>query len=88
MAWRGLQSRHLNAGDYDPERQTLAIQFVNGAVYTYSRVPQTVADTLFQTGSPGSYFHDKIRGSYPETKLAWGQTKSGRRSTNTFRRRG
>ena len=88
MAWRGLQSRHLNAGDYDPERQTLAIQFVNGAVYTYSRVPQTVADTLFQTGSPGSYFHDKIRSSYPETKMVSGQTKSGRRSTNSFRRRG
>ena len=88
MAWRGLQSRHLNAGDYDPERQTLAIQFVNGAVYTYSRVPQTVADTLFQTGSPGSYFHDKIRGNYPETKMVSGTTKSGRRSTNTFRRRG
>jgi hypothetical protein len=88
MAWRGLQSRHLNAGDYDPEAQTLAIQFVNGAVYAYSRVPQTVADTLFQTGSPGSYFHDKIRGSYPETKMVSGTTKSGRRSTNTFRRRG
>ena len=88
MAWRGLQSRHLNGADYDPEAQTLAIQFVNGAVYTYNRVPQTVADTLFQTGSPGSYFHDKIRGNYPEMKVVSGTTKSGRRSTNSFRRRG
>jgi hypothetical protein len=87
MAWRGLQSRHLNAGDYNPEQQTLAIQFVNGAVYNYMRVPQTVADTLFQTGSPGSYFHDKIRGNYPETKMVSGQTKSGRRSTRRFLRR-
>lgn len=86
MAWRGLQSRHLNGADYDSEAQTLAIQFVNGAVYTYSRVPQTVADTLFQTGSPGSYFHDKIRGNYPETKMVSGQTKSGRRSTRRFLR--
>jgi hypothetical protein len=88
MAWRGLQSRHLNAGDYDPEQQTLSIQFVNGAVYQYRNVSQTVADTLFQTGSPGSYFHDKIRGNYPESKVLDGQTKKGRRSSNSFRRRG
>jgi hypothetical protein len=88
MPWRALQSRHLNGFDYDPESRTLAIRFVNGAVYHYRGVPQTVADTLTQTGSPGTYFHEKIRGNYFEVKVADGQTKSGRRSTNRFRRRG
>jgi KTSC domain len=80
MAWRALQSKHLNGAAYDPDRQSLTIQFVNGAVYNYGSVPPTVADTLFQAGSPGSYFHDKIKGRYPETKLADGATKKGRRS--------
>jgi hypothetical protein len=81
MAWRALQSHHLNGGDYDPATGMLSIQFTNGAVYNYAGVPQTTADTFFQTGSPGSYFHDKIKGKFPEAKVADGTTKSGRRST-------
>ena len=88
MAWRALQSRHLDGSDYDPDTQQLRIRFVNGAIYQYSGVPPTVADTLYQSGSPGTYFHDKIRQRYAERKLVDGVTKTGRSSTNKFRRRG
>lgn len=84
MAWRAFQSRHLNGGDYDPNTQTLTIQFVNGAIHTYHGVGPTEADTLFQTSSPGTYFHAKIRGKYRERKIAEGTTKSGRRSRKQF----
>ena len=80
MSWRALQSTHLAGADYDEETAQLTIQFVNGAVYRYSNVPQTSADVLFQSSSPGSYFHDKIRGNYGEMKILDGMTKSGRRS--------
>lgn len=80
MAWRALQSGHLNGGEYDSETSVLTIQFVNGAAYQYSNVPQTVADTLFQMSSPGTYFHDRIRGKYPERKIQDGLTPRGRRS--------
>lgn len=83
MAWRVLQSGHLNGADYDPDAQILWIQFTNGAVYRYHGVPPSVADTLFQSGSPGSYFHSKIRGNYSEVKAVDGTTKSGRRSQRT-----
>jgi hypothetical protein len=84
MAWRVFQSHHLNGGDYDPQTKTLTIQFVNGAVHNYHGVPQTIADTLFQSSSPGSYFHAKIRGKYSERQMAQGVTKSGRRSQRRF----
>jgi KTSC domain len=84
MAWRGLQSSHMNGSDYDAETQRLTIQFVNGAIYRYHGVPQTTVDTLHQSSSPGTYFHDKIKGNYPEQKLADGMTKSGRRSTRRY----
>jgi len=90
MPWRALQSRHLLRADYDPplpENDTsgvLTIQFVNGALHRYYGVPQTVADTLFQVGSPGTYFHDKIRGQYPEQKISSGVTRSGRTSRRRY----
>lgn len=80
MAWHIFQSRHLYGGDYDSATQTLVIQFVNGAIYRYSGVPETAADALFQSGSSRDYFNDKIKGRYPYAKLVDGMTKSGRRS--------
>ena len=84
MEWKQLQSRHLNGARYDPLSQTLHIQFVNGAIHAYQGVPQTIADSLFQISSPGSYFHAKIRDRYPEVKVAAGATKSGRKSRRRF----
>jgi len=80
MAWHTFQSRHLYGGEYDAETQSLTIQFVNGAIYRYSGVPQDAADSLFQSGSSRDYFNDKIKGRYQYTKLADGVTRSGRRS--------
>jgi lysyl-tRNA synthetase class 2 len=82
--WHAFQSRHLNGGSYDAESRMLTIQFTNGAVYQYANVPQTVADSLFQTGSSQDYFNDKIRSVYPFTKIADGQTRSGRRSARRY----
>ena len=84
MAWRALQSGHMNGADYDPDMKMLLIQFTNGAVYQYGGVSPDVADTLFQVSSPGQYFHDKIKGIYPERKILDGQTKSGRRSQRRY----
>jgi KTSC domain len=83
MSWQAFQSRHLSGGDYDPATESLTIQFVNGAIYRYRGVPQTAADSLFQTGSSRDYFNDKIKDRYPHEKLLDGVTKSGRRSARS-----
>jgi hypothetical protein len=84
MAWRALQSKHWMGADYNAEMQTLTMSAINGAVYLVRGVPQTVADTLFQSSSPGSYYHDKIKGTYTVTRIADGTTKSGRASKKNF----
>jgi len=85
MAWRALQSNHMLGAEYDEELGILSIRFVNGALYRYAQVPATVADSLFQVPSPGTYFHDKIKGVYPESKVVDGVTKRGRRSVRRFK---
>jgi hypothetical protein len=82
--WKAFQSSHLNAGRYDADTRTLQVQFVNGAVYNYSSVPETVADSLFQTGSSQDFFNTKVKGVYGYMKVSGGYTKSGRRSTRRF----
>lgn len=63
------QSSHLQSYDYDPETQTLTVEFVNGAIYQYANVPQTEYWNLRQNGGSGGYFHTKIRNSYPFQKI-------------------
>jgi hypothetical protein len=75
--WKAFQSSHLNAGRYDPDEQILQIQFVNGAMYAYFGVKQTVVDTLQQSSSPSDYFAYKIKTSYPYQKLMDAQTRKG-----------
>ena len=64
-----LQSRHLQWFEYDPLKQTLQIQFVNGDVHQYEGVPESIAHNLKRSNSPGSYFHSSIRGQYKNQLL-------------------
>ena len=84
--WRAFQSTHLNGGEYNSDTRVLTIQFVNGSVYQYRGVEPTTADTLFQSSSPGSYFHDRIRNNanYSGVQVAQGTTKTGRKSQRRF----
>jgi hypothetical protein len=63
------QSSHLQEHHYDPNTETLTIQFQNGAIYQYAGVPKTIYDTFHQNGGAGTYFWTKIRGRYATTKI-------------------
>jgi lysyl-tRNA synthetase class 2 len=75
---RIAQSSHVQAHEYDPESQTLLVQFTNGAMYRYAGVDQTTYDSFSQSSSPGSYLHAKIKGSYPSEMVSAGQKRSRR----------
>ena len=53
---------------YDPEIQTLEIEFKNGSVYQYSGVPSDEFDSFMSADSRGTYFHARIK-HYPCIKL-------------------
>jgi hypothetical protein len=57
-------SSSIAAAGYDPETQTLDIEFTSGQSYTYPGVPQDVYDGLMSADSPGKFFHSNIKGIY------------------------
>ena len=63
------QSSHLQQYDYDPDSQTLTVQFQDGTVYNYANVPQTEFWNLQKAGGSGVYFVNKIRNRFPTTKV-------------------
>lgn len=63
-----VNSSDLRSVGYDPNSQTLEIQFHNG-LYTYSNVPESVYNSLMSAGSHGKYFHQYIKGNYPYRKI-------------------
>lgn len=63
------QSSHLQSYSYDQDTQTLTVEFVNGSVYQYTRVPPTEYWNLAQNGGGGSYFWSKIRNNYSFQKI-------------------
>lgn len=53
---------------YDDDAEVLEIQFVSGAVYRYSGVPQDVHEDFRQAPSKGAFFNRHIKDAY-----AWEQ---------------
>ena|ERR1700752_4091485 len=64
------QTEMVNAGffqqvDYYPGQRLLTIHFSDGSVYAYQEVPKRVFDQLVKSPTPGGYFNDAIRDTYP-----------------------
>ena len=64
MTSRPLRSTAIAAAGYDPDTQTLEIEFANGRAYTYEDVPPEVYEGLVNSNSPGRYFLDRIKDVY------------------------
>lgn len=62
MAKKLVASSNIAAVGYDPEKQILEVEFVNGGVYQYFNVPREIYDNLLSSGSVGKYFQDNIKG--------------------------
>jgi len=67
-----VTSTSLRSCGYDPETDTLEVEFVNGHVYEYRGVPQAAYDGLAQAPSKGSYFNRYIKDRYPFDRVSEG----------------
>jgi hypothetical protein len=56
-----LRSSNLSTATYDPDSQTLTIEFNDGSSYDYFNVPQSLYRGLTLAVSAGKYFHAHIR---------------------------
>ena len=70
MQRQTIDSTTIQSVGYDPETETLEIEFQNGRLYRYTGVPEAVYTGLMNAESPGKYFNGEIRDVYPATKVA------------------
>jgi len=64
MKRTSVYSSNLVSVGYDLSSQILEIQFPDGSVYQYNRVPQEIYINLMNADSHGQYFYAMIRNSY------------------------
>ncbi|ACK68813.1 lysyl-tRNA synthetase [Gloeothece citriformis PCC 7424] len=58
------QSAALKGFDYDPDKQILRIEFINGSVYKYLDVPKSIYQELEKAPSKGQFFNAQIRDKF------------------------
>lgn len=61
MERTSVSSSNLRSVGYDPDEETLEIEFHNGGVYQYFNVPHHRYDGLMSASSKGSYFDAYIK---------------------------
>lgn len=64
-----VTSTNLRSVGYAPDSQSLEIEFHNGSLYLYSRVPERVYTELLMAPSKGKYHHRHIRDRYTFQRL-------------------
>lgn len=64
-----VASRTVAAIGYDPESQTLEVEFTSGRVYQYKDVPPEVARAFLCASSKGRYFNGNIKNFYATIEI-------------------
>ena len=70
MHRQSVSSSNLHSVGYDADAQTLEIEFNDGSIYQYYRVPGQIHRGLLSADSKGSYFQRNIRSKYRYTKVS------------------
>lgn len=63
-----VQSSNLVSVGYDPEAETLEVEF-KGGIYQYYNVPQMIFDQLMAAPSHGIYFNANIRNAFACSRI-------------------
>jgi hypothetical protein len=54
---------------YDPDSQTLEVEFLSGGIYQYFQVPQSTYEEFINAPSKGKYLHQNIKNRYPYSRV-------------------
>ena len=69
-----VPSTNIKAVGYDPETQTLEVEFKHGEIYQYFGVPASVHQELVISPSVGSYFRANVyNGNYAHKRMQKGE---------------
>lgn len=62
-------SSNLESVGYNPDSETLEVEFKNGSVYEYYNVPSFMHERLMAASSVGTFFNAEIRNVYNNSKI-------------------
>lgn len=69
MERQAVSSSNIESIGYDPQSETLEIEFLNGSIYQYFDVPEQIFDELMQAESHGKYLANNIKGGYRYSRV-------------------
>jgi hypothetical protein len=64
-----VPSSNVSSVGYDPQTQTLEVEFLNGTIYQYYGVPQNMYDQMMQEQSKGQFLNTYIRNQYAYSRV-------------------
>ena len=64
-----VQSSNIAFIGYDPDSETLEVEFIKGGSYQYYDVPIHVHGELMSSSSHGGYLASNIKGTYNYSKV-------------------
>ncbi|MBU0718161.1 MAG: KTSC domain-containing protein [Planctomycetes bacterium] len=64
-----VSSSNIRSVGYNLDTRTLEVEFHSGGIYQYAGVPETIYQGFMRAASKGSYFHDHIKGRYPDKQM-------------------
>jgi hypothetical protein len=65
-----VASSNIASIGYDPDSETLEIEFINGSIYQYFNVPSGLNEQLMVAPSKGQFLNTYIRNAYPYSRVA------------------
>ncbi|KER07065.1 Lysine--tRNA ligase protein [Marine Group I thaumarchaeote SCGC AAA799-E16] len=64
-----VSSSNIRSIGYDPDSETLEIEFHSGGIYQYFGVPSNVYDALMSASSHGGFFAANVKDNYRWQKI-------------------
>jgi KTSC domain len=64
-----VASSNIASVGYDPDTETLEVEFLNGSIYQYFNVPQNMYDKMMKDGSKGRFLNTYIKNAYPYSRV-------------------
>jgi hypothetical protein len=64
-----VASSNISSVGYDPDTQTLEIEFLSGSIYQYYGVPNHMYEELMRQSSKGKFVNTYIRNQYPFSRI-------------------
>ena len=64
-----VKSSNIRSISYNPETEVLVVEYLNGSMYEYLKVPSYIYDGLVESESKGSFMNKLVKGTYEYIKI-------------------